>query len=49
MCIYQPNYFNICFSLSRDGFDQGTMFFKKSKQASIHADELNDKISEIIG
>ena len=34
---------------SRDGFDQGTMFFRKSKQASIHADELNDKIGEIIG
>ena len=33
----------------RDGFDQGTMFFRKSKQASIHADELNDKIGEIIG
>ena len=33
----------------RDGFDQGTMFFRKSKQASIHADELDDKIGEIIG
>ena len=33
----------------RDGFDQGTMFFRKSKQASISADELNEKIGEIIG